>query len=112
MQDAESTTFFLYTAASLDLVASPSEVLADGRNASTITVTVKDARGNAILGSHAISFYTDLGTVRPSTCRTNGTATCSAQAISSQTGAANITASIGTLSKKVQVIFTQYTTKR
>ena len=75
------------------LTASPNSVPADGSTASTLTVQVKDADGNAFTtGGETVVIATDMGTISNTT--DNGDGTYTATISSSSTGTANITATV------------------
>ena len=50
--------------ATSEISASPTAITADGSSTSTVTVQLRDAQGNALVGSSdTVSFATDLGTL-------------------------------------------------
>ncbi|MCU6285094.1 Ig-like domain-containing protein, partial [Enterobacter cloacae] len=72
------------------LTASPVSIVADGTAAYTVTLSLKDANGNAISGQ-TVAFSSSLSGSTIGTVRDNGDGTYTAQLTGTTSGTANVT---------------------
>jgi adhesin/invasin len=106
--DEEASTQVLFKGISYEMTASPTNLIADGRSTSTITVTLKESTSKVGIAGGSIAFGTDLGTI-PNNSSSNSSGVARAELTSStQTGVASVVATYGqTFRDTVQVIFGQ-----
>jgi adhesin/invasin len=88
--------------ASIDIVAEPNRIVADGVTASRIIATVKDAMNNPVAGA-TVTFSATMGTVAPQTSLTNSQGIATATFTSTSVGTAYVTATCGLVSNRVTV---------
>jgi len=88
--------------ASIDIVAEPNRIVADGVTASRIIATVKDAMNNPVAGA-TVTFSATMGTVAPQTSLTNSQGIATATFTSTSVGTACVTATCGLVSNRVTV---------
>jgi hypothetical protein len=98
---------FIQTGIDLTIQASPTTLPADGKSTSTITVTVKDLRGN-LLSEQNVSLSVTKGTgTLPKTPKDNSNGTYTATYTASATvGKETITATVSNVSKTVDITLT------
>ena len=91
---ATATTAVVFGAGSptgITLSPSPSSLIADGKAKSTVTATVKDAKGNLVKDGTKVSFTTTLGSITSSATTSGGKAKATLTS-SATSGTATVTA--------------------
>ncbi len=92
------------TAAEISLLADPTSIIADGTSTSTITAIAKTATGQGVSGIN-ISFGTDNGSITASGITDAEGKAMATLTSSTLQGAANVTASFGSISDTTTVTF-------
>jgi len=90
--------------ATINLIAAPPAIAADGTTFTTITADVRDAGGNPVPDGTLVTFSTNLGTLSATSATTVG-GVVQVQLVSSTTGTATVSAIAGVAFNNVNVSF-------
>ncbi len=101
LADTTTVRYIIGVAAMMTVVADSSTLPADGKTSTTVTAQVFDASGNPVVDGTKVDFSASIGDITPSSQTVGGVAT--AQFSSSQTGTAEITASVGALRQSLTI---------
>jgi len=98
---------FIQTGFDVTIQASPTTLPADGKSTSTITVTVKDLKGNPLKGQNVSLAVTQRSGTLPKSAKDNGNGTYTATyTASTKPGTEIITATVSNVSKTVNITLT------